>query len=45
MKTLIKAFISFKLFQLALSILLITIAYNLYPASFHFIFKILSNLK
>jgi hypothetical protein len=44
-KTLFKAFIGFKLFQILLSIALISIVYKIYPQLFYFITQILSNIK
>jgi hypothetical protein len=45
MKTLIKAFISFKLFQLTLSIVILIVVYKIYPEPFYFIIQTLRNIK
>jgi hypothetical protein len=44
-KTLFKAFLGFKFFELIIAIILITIAYNIFPQPFHFIIQTLRNIK
>lgn len=44
-KTLFKAFLGFKFFELIISIILIAIAYNFFPQPFYFTIQILRNIK
>jgi hypothetical protein len=44
-KTIFKAFIGIKLFQLILSIVLLILTYNIFPQPFHFIIQTLRNIK
>jgi hypothetical protein len=44
-KTLVHIFIAWKTYQLIVAITLVTIAYNMFPQPFQFIFQILHNIK
>jgi hypothetical protein len=44
-KQLVNLFIGWKIYQLFISIILLIVAYNIFPQPFHFIFNILRNIK